>query len=67
MFYFSKNIYVVGTRKKFLGKVLLMSSHCICFHGEMRKISVLYVEKSTAYKLLDKTCFVSYVKSESLE
>ena len=30
--------YVVGTHKKHLTKVLLMGTHNICFHGEIRKI-----------------------------
>ena len=32
--------YVVGTRKHL--EVLLMSTHNICFHGEIRKISVFF-------------------------
>ena len=29
--------YVVGTHKKRLGEVLLMSTHYICFHGKIKK------------------------------
>ena len=31
-------IYVVGTHYKCLSKPLLMSTHNICFHGEISKI-----------------------------
>ena len=36
--YFSTKTYVVGTHNKRLGEALLMSTHNICFHGEIRKI-----------------------------
>ena len=36
--YFSINTYVVGTHKKRLTGALLMSTHNICFCGELRKI-----------------------------
>ena len=35
--YFSMKTYVVGTHQKHLGEVLLMTTHNICFHGEIRK------------------------------
>ena len=38
--------YIVGTHQKRLGKALLMSTHNICFHGEIRKLSVLFCWKS---------------------
>ena len=40
--YFSMKTYVVGTHSKRLAKALLMSTHNICFHGEIRKISCWY-------------------------
>ena len=36
--YFSMKTYEVGTHKKCLAQALLMSTHNICFHGEIRKI-----------------------------
>ena len=39
--------YVVGTHKKRLAEALLMSTHIICFRGEIRKISTLLDWKST--------------------
>ena len=36
--YFFIKIYIVGTHQKRLSKVLLMSTHNICFYGEMEKI-----------------------------
>ena len=38
--YFSMKTYVVGT------EALLMCTHNICFHREVRKISILLIEKS---------------------
>ena len=40
--YFSTKTYVVGTHWKRLSKALLMSTHNICFHGEIRKIFTWY-------------------------
>ena len=40
--YFSMKAFVVATHEEYLGEVFLMSSHNICFHGEIRKNSVLY-------------------------
>ena len=34
--------YVVGTHQKRLCEALLMSTHNICFHGEIRKISAFF-------------------------
>ena len=39
--YFSTKIYVVVTHQKCLAEALLMSNHNICFHREIRKISIL--------------------------
>ena len=36
--YFSIEIYVVGTRHNCLGEAILMSTHNICFYGELMKI-----------------------------
>ena len=36
--YFSMETYVVGTHKKWLNETLLMGTHNIYFHGEIRKI-----------------------------
>ena len=36
--YFTTKTYVVGTHLKCLTESLLMSTHNICFHGEIRKI-----------------------------
>ena len=47
--YFSVKTYVVGTHQKRLGEALLMSTHNICFHGEIRKVSLLLVEKKKSY------------------
>ena len=35
--YFSTKTYLMGTHQKHLSEVLLMSTHNICFHGEIRK------------------------------
>ena len=35
--YFSMKTYVLGTHKKCLNEVLLMSTHNICLHGKIRK------------------------------
>ena len=40
--------YVVGTHYKHLGEALLMSTHDICFHGEIRKIFFGYHSLSGA-------------------
>ena len=42
--------YVVGTHKKRLAEVLLMSTHNICFHGEIKKILCGYPLLSVAIK-----------------
>ena len=44
--------YDVGTHKKRLGKALLMSTHNICFHGGIRKISInnFWLEKKKKKK-----------------
>ena len=48
--------HVVGTHQKCLSKALLMSTHNICFHGEIRKTSVLFwfflAEKEYKVRLL---------------
>ena len=44
--YFSMKTYVVGTHLKHLAEVLLMSTHNICFRGEMRKISAFFRRKN---------------------
>ena len=36
--YFSIKTYVVGTHQKRLGEALLMSTHNICFCGDIRKV-----------------------------
>ena len=36
IFFLTKNIYC-GTHQKHLAEVLLMSTHNICFHGEIKK------------------------------
>ena len=36
---YQANIFSYFSMKHMLGKVLLMSTHKICFHGEIRKIS----------------------------
>ena len=38
----------VGTHLKRLNKVLLINSHIISFHKEIRKLSILFVEKKKA-------------------
>ena len=38
--YVSMKTYVIGTHKKCLTKVLLMSTHNMRFHGEIREIFV---------------------------
>ena len=38
--YFTMKIYVVGIHQKCLDEVLLMNTHNICFHGEIRKIFI---------------------------
>ena len=50
--YFFIRTYVVGTHKKRLVKVLLMSTHNICFHEELEKLSqnyhqILFLKKSS--------------------
>ena len=40
--YFSMKTYVMGTHKKRLAEALLMSTHNICFLGEIRKIFTGY-------------------------
>ena len=40
--YFSTKIYVVGTHQKCLGEALLIGTHNICFHMEIRKIFTWY-------------------------
>ena len=42
IFLISLQKHVVGTHLKCLGEALLMRSHNICFHGEIRKISALF-------------------------
>ena len=37
----STKTYIVGTHYKCLAKIPKMSTHNICFHGEVRKISIL--------------------------
>ena len=37
VFLFLYETFVVGTHKKHLGEVLLMSTHSISFHGETEK------------------------------
>ena len=46
--YFSTKIYGVGTHKKRLTEALLMSTHNVCFHGEIRKILCEYPLLSVA-------------------
>ena len=46
--YFSIKTYVVGTHQKRLAKALLMSTHSICFRGEIRKILCWYTFLSGA-------------------
>ena len=41
--------YVVGTHQKHLHKVLLMSTHNICFHGEIRKNIYFLVDLFQAF------------------
>ena len=36
--HFCIKTYVVGTHQKLIGEMILMSTHNICFHGEIRKI-----------------------------
>ena len=36
--YFSTRTYVVSTHQKCLGEVLLMSTHIMYFHGDIRNI-----------------------------
>ena len=46
-FYFCIKAYVVGTHLKHLIEALLMSTHNICFHGEIKKkMSLLFRYKS---------------------
>ena len=40
--YFSTKTYVVGTHQKHLAEALLLSTHNICFCGEIRKIFTRY-------------------------
>ena len=40
--YFSMKTYVVGTHEKCLSEALLMSTHNVYLHGEIRKIAVLF-------------------------
>ena len=40
--YFSTKTYVVGTHQKHPGEALLMSTHNICFCGEIRQIFAWY-------------------------
>ena len=47
--------YVVGTHLKRLVEALLMSTHNICFHGEIRKILCGYSLLSVAMHLLAST------------
>ena len=53
--HFSTKTYVVGTHKKHLSEVLLMSTHNICFHGEIRKISIYFDSKKVLFGSM-KTC-----------
>ena len=46
--YFSMKTYVVGTHLKYLTEALLMSTHNICFHGEIRIILCGYPLLSVA-------------------
>ena len=41
-FYFSYKKYAVGTHSKCLTEALLMSTHNICFYGEIRKLLTWY-------------------------
>ena len=43
--YFSMETYVVGTHKKHLSEVLLLSTHNIRLCGKLRKISVIFHQK----------------------
>ena len=46
--YSSMKTYVVGTHQKCLGEALLMSTHNICFHGEIIKLFTSYILLSRA-------------------
>ena len=48
--YFSTKTYIVGTHQKHLGEALLMSTHNICFRGEIRKIITWYALLSRPMK-----------------
>ena len=43
--YLSMKTYVVGTHLKCLNEALLMSTHNICFRGEIRKYQYFFAEK----------------------
>ena len=44
--YLSIKTYVVGTHCKFFGEALLMSTHSVCFCGEIRKnMSTIWLKK----------------------
>ena len=68
--YLSTKTYVVGTRKKRLGEAFLMSTHNICFCGELRKkYQYISVEKSAlsgAMKQILRKCHTYKKKVEIL-
>ena len=45
--YFSMKTYILGTHQKRLAEALLMSTHNICLHGEIRKILPGYPSRSS--------------------
>ena len=49
--YYEVKTYVVGTHQKCLSEGLLMSTHNICFRGEIRKILCGYPLLSVAMDL----------------